>query len=424
MKRFLTVILVIILGISLGACSTQNVATTIPQTIESVKTATAGEATELVPSTQTAEASEENETINRQTHETDDDYSWDNNSIVTITLSGQSAASRGDGVTITGNQVTITAAGTYSLSGTLSDGQVIVDTKDEETVKLILDGVDITSMNSAPLYIADAEKVVLILAENSENTLTDGSDYAYENEEEDEPNSALFSDADLTLFGSGSLTVNGNYNDGITSKDGLIIAGGNITVNAVDDGIRGKDYVVVKDGTLTITATGDGLKADNEEDAALGYITVSDGSVTVTAGGDAISAQTDVLISGGTFNLAAGGGSGTWLDESTSAKGIKGLASVIVDGGMFNINTADDGVHSNGDITVDGGTFQIASGDDGMHADAALTINNGEIVVSESYEGIESAVITINDGSLHINASDDGINVASGVDGSTAQERG
>src|SRR5690606_28538645 len=104
----------------------------------------------------------------------------------------------------------------------------------------------------------------------------------------DEPNAALYSTADLTITGTGALEVHGNANDGITSKDGLVIESGTITVDAVDDAVRGKDYVVVSGGTLDLTAGGDGIKSDNDEDAALGYVYVADGDVTVTAGDDGI----------------------------------------------------------------------------------------------------------------------------------------
>lgn len=99
--------------------------------------------------------------------------------------------------------------------------------------------------------------------------------------------------------------MKGNLNDGITSKDGLIIAAGNITVTAVDDGIRGKDYLVVQGGTFTVTAQGDGLKADNAEEAGQGYIAIAAGKFTITSGGDAIQAETNVTIQEGTFATAA-----------------------------------------------------------------------------------------------------------------------
>jgi hypothetical protein len=337
---------------------------------------------------------------------------------VAIALNGDSISADSPGVTVEGSVATITAAGTYSLSGALADGQIVVDTSDEATVTLILNGVDISNSTSASIYVADAEAAVIVLADGSANNLTDGASYVFTNPEEEEPSGTIFSNADLTITGGGALTVTGAYNDAITSDDGLTIAGGAITVSAVDDGLRGKDYLVVQSGTITVSAGGDGLKSDNEDDAALGYVAVAGGVLNVTAAGDAIAAQTDVLITGGEFNLAAGGGSGGAIADDASAKGIKGLANVLIDAGTFTIDTADDAIHSNANVTINGGTFTIATGDDGIHADATVTINGGEIAITESYEGIESAVITINDGNINVVASDDGINVAGGADGS------
>ncbi len=353
--------------------------------------------------------------------ETDDasaEAAWDSSSEIPIVLNGDSISVGGDGATAEGSTLTITAAGTYSLRGTLNDGQIIVDTDDDDLVWLVLNGVEIRSTSSASIYVVDAAEVVIVLADGTQNTLTDGTTYVLPDPTSDEPNAALFSTADLTITGDGTLTVHGNYNDGIASKDGLVIAGGTLTVDAVDDGIRGKDYIVVKDGYITVNAQGDGLKSDNEEDASLGYVAIEQGTLTIDAGGDAITAQSDVLIAGGNFVLATGGGSGSYVDETTSAKGIKGLASVTIDGGTFTIDAADDAIHSNGVIVVNDGSYTIATGDDGIHADTSLTIGGGLIDITESYEGIESAVIIIDAGDIGIVSSDDGINVAGGNDGS------
>jgi len=338
--------------------------------------------------------------------------------VIPITLNGNSISADSGSVTIAGSTATITAAGTYSISGSLSDGQIIVNSTDEKVVRLIFNGVDIHSSTSAPIYVTAAEEVILILADNTENTVSDGSSYVFAVPEDEEPNATIFSKADLSIYGNGSLTVNANFRDGINSKDGIVITSGNITITAADDGIRGKDYLVVKDGSITINAQGDGMKSDNEEDATRGYISIENGVFNITAGGDAINAQTDAIIENGTFTLTTGGGSGSRVNNDTSAKGIKGLVNVNIDGGTFTINAADDGVHSNNSITVNGGAFTINTGDDGMHADSTLTINGGDIQISESYEGIESALITINAGNIHVNSSDDGINVAGGNDSS------
>ncbi len=415
MKKLITLLITFVLLFALAACSTGSAATstgtdgTQSQTSTSVEATVAGSGAESVTEAQAE---------NSETHEDANDYTWDAATVVAITLNGDSITADGNGVTVNGSTATITSAGTYSLSGSLADGQIVVDTQDEDIVRLILNGVSLNNSTSAPLNIVNAEETILALADNTQNTITDGSAYVFANAEEDEPNAAIFSKSDLTIYGSGALTVNGNYNDGIASKDGLIIASGAITVNAADDGIRGKDYLVIEGGSLTVNARGDGLKSDNEEDAALGYISIVSGTFNVTAGGDAITAQTDVLITDGSFTLSSGGGSSVQVSEETSAKGIKAAVNVNIENGSFVIDSADDAIHSNGSIAVNGGTFSLASADDGMHADAALEINGGDIQVTRSYEGLESAVITINAGSIHVKASDDGINVAGGVDSS------
>ena len=317
-----------------------------------------------------------------------------------------------------GSTVTITAAGTYRFTGTLNDGQILVNTQDTETVRLILNGVDIQNSTTAPIYIAAADEVVIVLADNIANQVSDGSRYVYATSDTTEPNAAIFSLADLTIFGDGSLTVTGNYNDGISSKDGLVIQSGTLNVTAVDDGVRGKDYIVVEGGDLTIQAQGDGLVSDNEEDATRGYISIEGGVFDITSGGDAIQAMTDVLITAGDFTLTSGGGSSARAGETSSAKAIKGAVSVSIDGGTFAIDSSDDAIHSNNSVTINAGTFKIATGDDGIHADTSITINNGTFDIKKSYEGIESATITINAGDIQVLASDDGINIAGGNDAS------
>lgn len=343
----------------------------------------------------------------------------DSAAAVAITLNGSVISSSGSGVTVSGTTATITLAGTYSLSGNLTDGQILVDAGESAIVKLILNGADIRCSTSAPIYIRNADLVNLVLADGTSNYLRDGTAYVLADPTSDEPNAALFSTAELVVCGSGALTVDGRYNDGIASKDGLIINTGTITVNATDDGIRGKDYVVMKGGTITISAGGDGMKSDHDTDATKGYVEIEAGTLQVTSARDAIVAQTDTLITGGTLTLTSGGGSGATVSSAISAKGIKGGVNVIIEGGAINVSSVDDAVHSSGTVTINGGTLTIASGDDGVHADAALTVNGGITRVTKCYEGLESrTVITVNSGEVYITASDDGLNVAGGQDGS------
>jgi hypothetical protein len=420
MKKLGNLLITHVLVLTLAACSLGNTATTVgTNTSLSSYTTTSSTTPDENTLAPTAAASVVEVLAEKsESHEDAEDYVWDSAAVVAIKLNGDSIAVDGEGVTVEGSQATVTSAGTYSLSGSLADGQILVKTDAEQVVQLILNGADIRSSTSAPINIEKADEVVIILAEDTENTISDGTNYSFENPSGNEPNGAIFSNADLSISGSGSLTVNGNFNDGISSDDGLVIAGGTIMVNAVDDGIRGKDYLVVKNGNITVNAQGDGLKSDNEEDAAKGYIMVEAGTFQIVAGGDGIQAGTDVMILDGVFTILSGGGSSTRATASISTKGIKGASNVNIGGGIFKIDSADDALHSNGNITVNGGTFTLATGDDGLHADATLTINGGSISITRSYEGIESAVITINGGDIHIVSSDDGINVAGGADAS------
>jgi hypothetical protein len=366
-------------------------------------------------------------------HEESGDYIWDNSQVIRISLNGNSITVNGTGATVSGSQATITSAGTYNISGSLTNGQINVNTADKEVVRLILNGVNITNATNAGINIQAAKKVIMVLAENTENYVTDGTSYVFENAGEDEPNAAIFSKADLTIYGSGSLVVKGNYNDGIASKDGLIIAGGseNITsvddgrpksfvasvsvnVTAKDDGIRGKDYLVIRDANLMVKSGGDGLKSDNVDDVTRGYIWIESGDINITSGKDAITAETDALISDGTFTLTSGGGSNYSVPIGTSAKGIKGLVLTIIAGGAFTIDAADDAIHSNNTVIIDDGGFAIATKDQAIHADAVATINAGTLNISKSYEGIEAAAITINDGNISMVTSDDGFNATKG----------
>lgn len=353
-------------------------------------------------------------------HEEAVDYTWSSSGVIPITFDGSAITGSGTGVTINGNTVVITAGGTYSFSGTLTDGQILVNSADANTVKLILNGVDISNSKNAPVFIEKSEKTVIILADNTQNSVTDPTSYIFADAATDEPNAAIFSKSNLSIYGSGSLTVKGNYNDGISSKDGLIIKSGTINVTAKDDGIRGKDYLIIRNGNITVSSAGDGLKSDKDADVTMGYIYIENGIINVTAAnGDAITAETDVLIKTGEFTIKSGGGSGYTANSTISTKGIKGIAKNIIDGGVFNINSSDDALHSNKNMSINGGNFTISTGDDGMHADSTLGIYGGTINITKSYEGIESAYLTINDGTIHVVSSDDGLNGAGGNDGSS-----
>jgi len=338
-------------------------------------------------------------------YEDESDYQWNSLTATKIILLDNKAEISGNGAFFNNNQLLINDEGEYWICGDLSDGQIRVQAPDTDRVKLILDSVSVTCSNNPAIYVETAKKVVIILADGSTNTLTDGSSYSTGN-----LNAAVYSKSDLVMWGNGTLNVNANYKDGITSKDGFIIKSGTYNIAAVDDGIRGKDYLVIKGGTFTVNSGGDAFKSDNET-SGFGYIDIVTGKYTVIAGGDAFQAESDLTIEDGTFNIKT-------INLAVSEKGLKAGDLLVINGGEYTIETVDDAVHSNQDMEISGGSFNISTGDDGFHADNALTIDYADIIINQSYEGIEAKTLTIKDGNITINSSDDGLNAASG-DGSS-----
>ena len=293
---------------------------------------------------------------------TDRDYEadYDETNSVSIALNGSSASCEDAGVSIDGTTITIKEEGTYILSGSLEDGQIVVEAEDTAKVQLVLNGVSINSSSSAAIYVLEADKVFITLAEGTENTLSNGGSFTAI--DENNIDAVIYAKDDITINGSGSLTVSSPAGHGIVSKDDLKVTGGSITVTAAKKGLSGQDSVRIADGSIQITAGTDGIYSENTEDTEKGYIYISGGNIVVDA--------------------------------------------------------ADDGLHSSADTTIDGGTFTISVGDDGIHADATAIINDGAVTVADSYEGIEGLCIEINGGEINVTSSDDGLNAAGGNDGS------
>lgn len=339
--------------------------------------------------------------------------------VTTIALSGQSATATGTGAEVTDGVVTITAGGTYVVTDTMTEGRVLVNAPKEE-VTLVLQDASITCSTGSPLYVYKSKATTLYLPEGTASTLTDGTDYtfsdSYSSAEEEEPNACLYSKSDLVIAGSGSLTVNANYNNGITGKDTLFIQKASVTVTAVNHGINGKDSLTIKDADITVTSGGDALRSTYDSDPTLGYLVITGSALKLTAGEDGIQAETTLTISGGTATVTTAGGAGQSISDDTSAKGLKAGTQVTVTGGILQLNCCDDAIHSNGDVTISGGSFTIATSDDGMHADDTLSISSGTIDITRSYEGLEGAKVLISGGKISIVASDDGINAAGGSD--------
>lgn len=343
-----------------------------------------------------------------------------------IILDGTDIAVEGSGAKAVGNVVTITSEGTYVVSGSLVNGQIAIAATSEDKVHIVLNGVSITNKTGAAIYASQCDKLILTLAEGTVNTLKDGgASFQYADEAKEEPNAALFSKDDLTINGTGSLTVTGGFKNGISSKDDLMVVNGSITVTAANHALVGKDSVAVLGGTLNLTAGNDGIQTNTTDDLALGWVLLKGGALTISATHDGVQADTALEVSGAAITIVAGGGAAgvkslSAEDASNSFKGLKSGGSLSVLDGAIRIDSADDCLHAGGDMLISGGALTLSSGDNGVHSDANLTVKGGSISVLASYEGLEGAAVDIYDGQISIVSSDDAINAAGGADQSAS----
>lgn len=322
--------------------------------------------------------------------------------VAKITLDDSKVTIEGNGVTNNENAITIKSAGTYYITGNLTDGNILIDANKNDDVQLVLDNCSIKSSNTAPI-------------------------------------------------------------NGIVSKDELKIINSNIEINSEDDGIRGKDYVAINKANIKVDSKGDGIKSTNDLDTALGYVEIEEATIVVDAEADGIQAETilnissnskiDITTSGeivssnkdmefggpvgsmeGGFRKGFGGFAGELpkqkqnttssnLENSQSSKGLKAGTEITIESGNIEINSTDDSIHSNGIIVINDGEIKTSSEDDGIHADTNIAINGGNIEISKSYEGIESSYVEINAGMILITSSDDSINIAGGNDSSAMGDR-
>lgn len=288
---------------------------------------------------------------------------YDESSAVKITLNGSSAVVSGSGANISGSTVTITSAGTYIISGSLSDGQIVIAASDSDKVQLVLNNAEINCNTSAAVYVKSADKVFVTLPAGTTNSLGGGTEYVQT--DDNTVDGVIFSKSDLTLNGTGTLKIDADYRHGIVTKDTLCITGGTYVIDAVKTCLAGKGGIKILDGSFTLTAGSKGLNSGNDDDAREG--------------------------------------------------------SIYIAGGTFTIKSEDDSIHADGSCIIAGGTYTIAAGDDGIHASYDTIITDGSITITDSYEGIEGRRITVSGGIINLTASDDGINAATG--GSSDEQR-
>ena len=349
------------------------------------------------------------------THYSAKDLTWDSSSEVTIDLSNPTAT---DGVTVSDGVITITKAGNYKLTGTY-EGQIKVEAADSDMVRLILNNATITNSTGAAINVVEADEVVIYTASGTTNTVSDGSSYS--DTASGSPDAAIYSKSDLTLAGEGTLKVEGKYEEGIHTSDGLVIASGTLEVNAANTGIKGKDYVDILDGTITVTATKDGIKATNDTDGNRGWVRLSGGTVNISAGDDGFKAERVLEISGGTLNI-------TQANEGIEAQYIN-----ILDG-TVNVTSSDDGINASYSTTSTSSTgtesaststtqtTQTAQGGQAGQAPAGGQAPSGTMGQPPAGGGagggmgggggtfeVVDATINISGGTVTVNANGDGI---------------
>lgn len=352
---------------------------------------------------------------------------YDESEAVHVKMNGDSITAEGEGVTEDNSVITITKAGIYVLTGTLDNGSIVVDAGDDDKVQIVLNGVTINSSTSACIYAKNADKVFVTSV--SENTLSHSS--AYEETDDNNVDGVIFAKCDLTLNGTGILTITDDTGHGVVSKDDLVITGGDYVLNVSKHGFQAKKLIAITSAVFDITSGKDGFHAENSDDETEGEIYIKDGTFTIKSEGDGLDANAALIVDSGTFSITTAGGSsaasmkandemrpGRWNEmteetsDATSTKGIKSNGTMTIHDGDFTLDCYDDAIHSNSDIVIEDGSYSIMTGDDAVHADSSIIIYNGDFSISYCYEGIEGMTVTIHDGTYKITSKDDGINAA------------
>lgn len=301
-----------------------------------------------------------------------------------ITLKDEDTKVKGNtkAVTVDGNQVTITAGGTYSITGSLTDGQLLVT--GSEKVKLYCNGMQIANSSGPALVCLNEKRTILSLAKDTENRLEDGSGYSEEEiSGKNVSPSALYVQDKLTINGTGSLTINGNCTDGIVCKDVLKLMDGTITVQAKENGIKSKECVALFGGDVAVTAGNDGVKATETGDVTKGFLQFENGSLSVQSGGDCLQAESLVWSTDGDYSLTSlGTAEDAETGDSVSAKGIHCAGDMELGGGILTIDAPEDGIHCGGTFQMEYGTLTITSGEDGVQADGDLLQSGGQMNIT------------------------------------------
>ncbi|MBQ3567295.1 MAG: carbohydrate-binding domain-containing protein, partial [Oscillospiraceae bacterium] len=388
--------------------------------------------------TENTTAAETSATVNSSATATSDyfsefdlktDYS---NATAQISLDNKDTKISGSNAVLENNKISINSGGTYVFSGKLDDGQIYVNC--DENVQLVFNGVDISNSSTSPVFVENAKNVLITLAEGTENILTDSENYVFDSADENEPDAVIFSKDDLSMNGSGTLTINANYNEGITTKNDLRISDSNISITSKGNGIKGKDSVVVQNTTLKINAGEDGIKSSNAEETDKGYIVFESGEFDITAENDAVQSENSLMVNGGSFNITTGGGAASAPTKTQDFGQMGGREKF--DKSEMQVPTDEDGnivmpeIPFDGDFTppdmqtptdengeaVIPDNFGNFDGFGGERADRDELTDESTGETLESQKGFKSgSTIIINGGAINADCSDDTLHSTSDI---------
>ncbi len=385
LKRLIPFLLIIM--VFLGGCSPNSQTTTAESTAEAVTQTTAVLSAVVSPTSTVV--------VDPEFTDRDLETSYDNATAVQVTLDGSTIKVTGDGATASNGVLTISKEGTYVVTGNLSDGQIVVAAADTDKIQIVLSGATINCADNAPIYVKSANKVFITLAANTINTLTDGS--AYVQTDDNTVDGVIFSKADLTINGEGTLNITANYKDAIVSKDDLVITSGTYTINAAKNGLSAKDAVKIKDGKITITApNGKAITSQNDEDATKGYVYIAGGTINITNSNEGIEG-TAIVVEGGTidliskddgFNAASPGAAETESGGRGAGMEADSNAYLSIAGGSIFVNASGDGLDSNGNVYISGGTVEVSgptnSGNGALDYNGTADVSGGTVVIAGS----------------------------------------
>lgn len=397
-NRYIMTLPIAIIGmLLLPGCATQTITESVIPMTESSTTENALKSGKVKDDEKRKNSDDDNEAYDEESKINDGESEINDADVIEITLNDQSISANLDAVTISGTTITITEKGTYSFSGELSDGNIIVDTSKDEKVQIILNGVSINSNTFAPIYVAKADKVSVTLKEGTTNTLTNGG--SFEAIDDNNVDAVIYSKDDITFKGAGTLKITSPSGKGIEGKDDITITDGIYEIASSESAIRANDSVKIKDGSFKIITAADGIHAEKSDDDSLGDIYITEGNFDINAKDDGIHATTTLVIDGGTFTITAAEGleatvvtiNGGNISIEASDDGINAAKKssayspkVEINGGEINIvmGAGDtDGIDANGDIIINGGTVNV-TGNSTFDYDGKGTINGGTVIAN------------------------------------------